>query len=353
VEAAGYGVLAVSAPDTGTPEDAEAAARAAEIARQQRLLRIGIAFTLPLFILSMGRDLWLAYTGMSHGIPDLGDALTAARTMVMPGMTLPDSPLNILFWDGWLFVFGLLAAPVQFIVGRQYVVGAWKALKNRTANMDTLIALGSGAAFIYSIGVLVDDALNRVFARELGIGHHVYFETAAVIITLITLGKLLEARAKGKTSEAIRRLMGLAPRTAVLLDGDSEREVPIETVVLGDVLVVRPGERIPVDGIVIDGRSSVDQAMLTGESLPVDKRVGDVVIGATINKQGRLIIEAQHVGAETALAQIIRLVEQAQASRAPIQRLADRVSAVFVPVVLVLALLTFLGWLIVGLAGFV
>jgi Cu+-exporting ATPase len=353
VEAAGYGVLTISASEAGRAEDAEAAARAAEIAKQRRLLMIGIVFTLPLFILSMGRDLWLAYTGMPHGIPDLGEALHAARTMAMPGMTLPDSPLNILFWDGWMFLFGALAAPVQFIVGRQYVVGAWKAFRNGTASMDTLIALGSGAAFVYSVGVLIDYLLNRVFGLELGIGHHVYFETAAVIITLITLGKLLEARAKGKTSEAIRRLMGLAPRTAVLLEGDREREVPIEAVAPGDVLVVRPGERIPVDGLVIDGRSSVDQSMLTGESLPVEKRVGDEVIGATINKQGRLIIEARRVGAETALAQIVRLVEQAQASRAPIQRLADRVSAVFVPIVLVLALLTFLGWLIIGQVGFV
>src|SRR5690606_24336486 len=184
------------------------------------------------------------------------------------------------------------------------------------------------------------------------IGDHVYFETSAVILTLITLGKLLEARAKGKTSEAIKKLMGLAPRTALLLRGDQEVEVPVDDVVEGDHLVVRPGEKIPLDGIVIEGRSSVDESMLTGESLPVNKSIGSEVIGATINKQGRLIIEVTRTGANTTLAQIIRLVERAQGSKAPIQRVADQVSGVFVPVVIGLALLTLLGWMIIGQVTF-
>jgi Cu+-exporting ATPase len=183
-------------------------------------------------------------------------------------------------------------------------------------------------------------------------GGHVYFETAAVIVTLITLGKLLEARAKGRTSEAIKKLMGLAPKTATLLRDGQEVQAAIDDVLVGDVLVVRPGERIPVDGVVIEGRSAVDESMLTGESLPVNKNAGSAVIGATVNKQGRLVVEATRVGAQTALAQIVRLVEQAQGSKAPIQRVADQVSAVFVPIVIGLAVLTFLGWLVIGQIGF-
>ncbi|MFZ4816923.1 MAG: copper-translocating P-type ATPase, partial [Phototrophicaceae bacterium] len=244
---------------------------------------------------------------------------------------------------------GLLATPVQIIVGRQYIVGAYKAARNRSANMDTLIAMGSLAAYLYSVVVLV----GIVFGASDVIGGHVYFETAAVILTLITLGKWLEARAKGRTSAAIKTLMGLAPKTATLLRDGQEVEISVDDLVVGDVLLVRPGARIPVDGVVIEGRSSVDEAMLTGESLPVNKSVGNEVIGATVNKQGRLVIEVHKVGAQTALAQIVRLVEQAQGSKAPIQRVADTVSGVFVPVVLGLAALTFFGWLFIGQAGFV
>src|SRR5690606_33841844 len=185
-----------------------------------------------------------------------------------------------LLWQGWPFIFFLLATPVQFIVGRQYIVGAYKAARNRTANMDTLIAMGSMAAYLYSVVVL----LGMIFGLSGAIGDHVYFETSAVILTLITLGKLLEARAKGRTSEAIKKLMGLAPRTATLLRGTEEVEVPVDELVVGDIVVVRPGERVPVDGVVIEGRSSVDESMLTGESLPVSKQVGSEVIGATVNK---------------------------------------------------------------------
>lgn len=335
IEAAGYGVLDLSS--AAAPEDAERAARQAEIDRQQRMVLIGALFTIPLFLLSMGRDLYMSsFMGSSMG------------NMILSGaMSGPTPALDWLLWSGFPFVFFLLATPVQLIVGRQYTVGAWKATRNGTTGMDTLIALGSWAAYIYSVVVLLGIVFNVA-----EVGAHVYFETAAVILTLITLGKLLEARAKGRTSEAIKKLMGLAPKTATLLRGNDEIEVAIDDVVVGDLLVVRPGERVPVDGMVVEGRSSVDESMLTGESLPINKETGSTVIGATINKQGRLVIEAQKVGAETALAQIVRLVEQAQGSKAPIQRVADQVSGVFVPVVLVLALLTFLGWLVIGQIGF-
>jgi Cu+-exporting ATPase len=338
VENAGYGVLDLSSVEA--PEDAERAARQAEINRQRRLVLVGALFTIPLFILSMARDLVMASAVSAAGAVMTGHAMDMTR-YVNPALTW-------LLWSGWPFVFGLLATPVQILLGRQYIVGAYKAARNRTANMDTLIALGSSAAYLYSLAVLV----GLVFGLSEIIGDHVYFETAAVILALITLGKLLEARAKGRTSEAIKSLMGLSPKLATLLRDGQEVEVKIDDVMVGDVLVVKPGERIPVDGVVIEGRSTVDESMLTGESLPVNKAVGSKVIGATVNKQGRLVMEATAVGAQTALAQIIRLVEQAQGSKAPIQRIADQVSSVFVPVVLVLALLTFLGWLLIGQAGF-
>jgi P-type Cu+ transporter len=321
VENAGYGVVDLSGVDA--PEDAERAARDAEIKRQERLVRIGVIFSLPLVILSMSRH-------FMHQIPFIMD-------------TFP-----WLMWHGWPVVFFLLATPVMIILGRQYFEGAYKSARNRTTNMDTLVALGSSAAYLYSVAVLIGILFNNT--RLLGTDE--YFESAAVILTLITLGKLLEARAKGRTSEAIKKLIGLAPKTATLLRDDQEIAVAVDDLVAGDRVVVRPGERVPVDGVVIEGRSTIDESMLTGESLPVNKQVGSEVIGATINKQGRLVVEATHVGAQTALAQIIRLVEQAQGSKAPIQRVADQVSSVFVPVVLVLALLTFLGWLVIGQVSF-
>jgi Cu+-exporting ATPase len=226
-----------------------------------------------------------------------------------------------------------LAAPVQFYVGWQYYIGAFKALRNRSANMDVLIAMGSSAAFFYSLPI--------TFGWLAG---HVYYETAAVIITLIKLGKFLEARAKGRTSEAIKKLMGLRAKTARVVRAGNENEVPVDDVQVGDVILVKPGETIPVDGVIIEGRSSVDESMLTGESLPVEKKQGDPVIGATLNKLGLLKFEATKVGKETALAQIIKLVEDAQGSKAPIQKLADQVSAIFVPIVIVIALLTFAAW---------
>ncbi len=321
VENAGYGVVNLS--DADAPEDAERAVREAEIKRQERLVLIGAIFSIPLVILSMSRH-------FMHQIPVIMD-------------TFP-----WLMWAGWPVIFFLLATPVMLLLGRQYFVGAYKAARNGTTNMDTLVALGASAAYGYSVAVLIGILLDNTAL----LGTAEYFETAAVILTLITLGKLLEARAKGRTSAAIKQLMGLAPKTATLLRNNEEVEVAVADLLVGDRVVVRPGERIPVDGLVIEGRSAVDESMLTGESLPVNKIVGSDVIGATVNKQGRLVVEAMHVGAETALAQIIRLVEQAQGSKAPIQRVADQVSSVFVPIVLVLALLTFLGWLFIGQVGF-
>jgi len=317
VEKSGYGVIDLSADDA--PEDAEAQARQAEIDRQQRLIAIGTVFTLPLFALSMLRHLM-------HNIGWIAE-------------TFP-----WLMWGGWPFVFGALATPVVALLGRQYIVGAYKSLRNGTANMDVLVAMGSLAAYLYSLGALVAILAGRVSPQA----NAEYFETAAVILTLITVGKFLEARAKGRTSAAIKKLIGLTPKTALVMRNGTEQTVSIEAVVPGDRVIVKPGERIPVDGVVIEGRSAVDEAMLTGESLPVNKTAGSEVIGATINKQGRLVIEATHIGSETALAQIVRLVQQAQGSKAPIQRVADRVSGVFVPIVIALASLTFIGWLIAG-----
>jgi Cu+-exporting ATPase len=265
----------------------------------------------------------------------------------MAGMPADASFFSFLGWAGWPFVFFALATPVQFIVGRQYIVGAYKSLRSGVANMDVLIALGSLAAYFYSLFVLV-----AILTGALPDDTHVYFETAAVILVLITFGKWLEARAKGHTSDAIRKLMTLTPPTALLLRGDAEIETPVDDLIAGDRVVVRPGGRVPLDGVVEAGQSSVDESMLTGESLPVSKEAGSEVIGGTINKSGRLIVKVTRTGEQTTLAQIIKLVEQAQGSKAPIQRIADQVSSVFVPIVLVLAALTFVGWLTLGGADF-
>ncbi len=291
-------------------EDVERAAREAEIRDQTRKFWVGAALTLPLFLLSMGRDFGLL-GAWAH------------------------QP-----WVNWLFL--ALATPVQFYVGYDYYVGGFKSLRAGSANMDVLVAMGSSAAYFYSLAVLLLP----------GVGGHVYFETSAMIITLIKLGKMLEARAKGRTSEAMKKLMGLRPKTARVVRDGVERDIPVESVALGDVVVVRPGERMPVDGVVIEGHSAVDESLLTGESLPVDKKPGQEVIGGTINREGLLKFEATRVGAQTALAQIIRMVEEAQGSKAPIQRLADRVSAVFVPAVILAAAVTFLAWLLIGGVGF-
>jgi P-type Cu+ transporter len=318
----------------GEVEDAEQLAREKEIAHQRHLLIVGLIFTLPLFLLSMSRDI-------VHNVESFHDFLP-----------------QVYHWPylDWLFL--ILATPVQFYVGWQYYVGAYKALRNKSANMDVLIALGSTVAFVYSAVVLLLDKLAHY-----SVGH-LYFETAAVIVTLIVLGKFLEARAKGRTSEAIKKLMGLQAKTARVvraarpsrsgtrvpgINGDpgragAEQDIPVEEVLVGDQVIVRPGEKFPVDGVVIEGASSVDESMLTGESLPVEKRPGHKVIGATLNKQGLIKFEATKVGKETALAQIVRLVQEAQGSKAPVQRLADQVSSIFVPVVIGIAALTFVAW---------
>ena len=300
IEKAGYG--AIISEKSEEDEDAEKSARQAEIRDQTRKFFIGVVFALPLFALSMLRDFNLV-GAWSH------------------------AP-----WVNWLFAF--LATPVQFYTGWDYYVGGFKSIRNKSANMDVLIALGSSVAYFYSLTVLLFPSA----------GQHVYFETAAVIITLIKLGKLLEARTKGKTGNAIRKLIGLQPKTAFIVEGGQEKEIPLSKVEKEMVVVVRPGERIPVDGTIIEGQSAVDESMLTGEPLPVDKKVKDTVVGGTINGEGLLKFRATKVGQETALAQIIRLVQEAQGSKAPIQALADRVASVFVPGVILIALITFGVW---------
>ncbi|MDP2965142.1 MAG: heavy metal translocating P-type ATPase [Pelolinea sp.] len=283
-------------------EDAEAKAREVEINKQQKLLILGIVFTLPLFLMSMGRDLGI----------------------------IPEA-VGMQSWYNWVML--ALASPVQFIVGWQYYEGAYKAIRSGSANMDVLVALGSSVAYFYSLPIVF------------GLFHaHVYLETGAVIITLIRLGKFLEARAKGKTSEAIKKLLSLKAKTATLLKDGKELEVPVEEIKVGDILIVKPGEKIPVDGVVTDGFTAIDESMLTGESLPVEKKIGDQVIGSTLNKMGMIRFEATRVGKETALAQIVKLVEEAQGSKAPIQKLADQVSAIFVPIVILVAAATFVAW---------
>lgn len=242
-----------------------------------------------------------------------------------------------LFMNPWFQL--VLATPVQFVIGWHFYVGAYKALRNGSANMDVLVALGTSAAYFYSLYLTIE---------SIGMpAHHrvdMYYETSSVLITLILLGKLFEALAKGRSSEAIRSLMKLQAKTALVIRDGQEVRVPAEEVTIGDICIVKPGEKVPVDGEVVDGQSAVDESMLTGESLPVDKRAGDAVYGATVNKNGMLKIRATRIGKETALSQIIRVVEQAQGSKAPIQRVADRISGIFVPIVVGIAVATFLVW---------
>jgi P-type Cu+ transporter len=308
----GYGVVQQG---SGELQDSEKLARQQEARRQGQTFIVGALLTLPLLLLSMGRDLAL-----------LGHWAHAP-------------------WVNWLFL--TLATPVQFYVGADYYRGGYKALRNRSANMDVLIAMGSSAAYFYSVAVTA--ALTVGYDAW---GTHVYFETAALIITLIKLGKLIEARAKVRTSESIRKLMQLQPSTARIIEGDLERELPIAEVKVGQLVVVRPGERLPVDGVVTEGQSAIDESMLTGESMPVSKGPGDQVTGGTMNQQGMLRFRATRVGAETALAQVVRLVQEAQGSKAPIQRLADKVAAVFVPTVVLIAMVTLVAWWVVVGQGF-
>jgi len=281
-------------------------APAKEIARLKRLTALSLGIGLPLFVIGFGQGVGWWLSGL-------------------------EEPVNLAFF--------VLATPVQFVAGWRFYHGTWDAFRNRSANMDVLIAIGTTAAWAYSAIVTFLPVLGVPLADQ-----GTYYDTAAVIIGLILLGKYFEELAKGRAGDAIRKLMDLAPRTAHVIREGTEEEVPVELVQVDDRLVVRPGERIPVDGTIVEGSSAIDESMITGESIPVEKRVGDTAIGATINKSGLLTIRATRVGADTTLNQIIKLVEDAQVARAPIQRLADRVASVFVPAVVLIASLTFLVW---------
>jgi len=240
-------------------------------------------------------------------------------------------------------VLGVLTLPVMFYAGRDFFVGAWSAFRHRTADMNTLIATGISAAWIYStVAIMVPGLFPSAELAE------VFYDVTAVVVALVVLGQALEVRAKGRSSEAIKKLIGLQPRTALVIRGDQELQVPVQEVVEGDLVVVRPGERVPVDGEIVAGSSALDESMVTGESLPVEKGVGDTVIGATINKTGSFRFAATKVGKDTVLSQIIQMVEQAQGSKAPIQRVVDRVSSYFTPAVVILAILGFMAWYTFG-----
>ncbi|WP_438298334.1 heavy metal translocating P-type ATPase [Sporosarcina sp. FA15] len=286
-----------------------------EIKKQEKKFIISLILTIPLLWTMVAHFEFLSFIYMPH-----------------------------ILMNPWLQL--AFATPVQFIIGAQFYKGAFNSLRNKSANMDVLVALGTSAAYFYSLYLSIEWMNNgKVGSPEL------YFEASAVIITLIVLGKLFEVRAKGKTSQAIQKLLGLQAKTARVLRGSVEMELPIEEVIVGDTILVKPGERIPVDGEIIEGRSAIDESMITGESIPVDKVAGDKVIGATINKNGSLQITATKVGKDTALAQIVKVVEEAQGSKAEIQRLADKISGIFVPVVVVIAVATFLIWFFIVTPG--
>lgn len=319
IEEAGYGAT-VRARVTSLADayDEQRERQAREYRRQRNKLVFSAALAVPLLLVAM--------------VPPFMTAVPEWLASLV-GVT---SEAGVMLVHKYLML--ALTAPIQFVAGAQFYRGAWGALKQRAGNMDTLIALGTSAAFFYSLAATVVPALQS---------EPVFYETAGLLITFVLLGKFLEARAKGHTSDAIKKLMGLAPKTARVVRGGVEVDLPVEQVVVGDIVVVRPGEKIPVDGVVLEGSSSVDESMLTGESIPVEKSPGDEVVGATINKLGSFKFRATRVGADTALAQIIRLVEQAQGSKAPVQRFADRISAVFVPAVAAVALVTFAVWMFI------
>jgi P-type Cu+ transporter len=303
VAAAGYDLAAAPEPSGSEADERERTAREREQAQLRRRVIVGVVLSTPLLV---------------GGMPDL----------------FPWAPAWL--HNPWLQV--LLATPVQFWVGGAFHAGFLRDLRQRSASMATLVSLGTNAAYVFSLAVTL---WPHVFHAAGGMTH---YETAAVVITLVVLGRWLEARARGRTSEAIRRLVSLAPRTARVLRGADEIDVPTAEVVVGDLIRIRPGERLPVDGILVEGASTVDESMLTGESLPVEKAPGATVSSGTVNRTGSFVFRATRVGRETTLARIVALVEEAQGSRAPIQRLADRVAAVFVPIVLVIAALTFAAW---------
>jgi Cu+-exporting ATPase len=320
VRGAGYDavVKVEKIPGSADTVDVQAEAQAKALAHERFLFIFSLCFAIPTFLISMvppfmtaipmGVSTWLATTfGGSY------DPMMVQKYLAFA-----------------------LATPVQFYAGAQFYRGFWHALKRRSGNMDTLIAIGTSAAYFYSVAATFVPSLES---------QPVFYETAALLITFVLLGKLLEANAKGKTSDAIKKLMGLAAKTARVVRGGEEMDIPVEQVVVGDVIVVRPGEKVPVDGKLVEGSSAVDESMLTGESIPVEKHVGDTVIGATMNKLGSFKFRATKVGSDTALAQIVRLVEDAQGSKAPVQRFADSISAVFVPAVVAASFITFLVWM--------
>ena len=322
IKDAGYDALVVPPAEEVEGEsarDLQKEAQARHTRRQRNLLVFSASLAVPAFLFTM--------------VPPFMDVIP-----VVVAAWLANTVGGA--WDPHMvmkYIGLVLATPVQFIAGAQFYRGFWHALKRRMGNMDTLIAIGTSAAYFYSLAAtfwLVEEP--------------VFYEVAAMLITFVLLGKMLEARAKGRTGDAIKKLMGLAAKTARVVRGGEEIDVPVEQVVAGDIVVVRPGEKIPVDGVVVEGRSSVDESMLTGESIPVEKHEGDTVIGATINKLGSFRFRATKVGKDTALAQIIRLVEEAQGSKAPIQRFADYISSYFVPAVVVIAIVTFVVWLTLG-----
>ena len=321
VKAAGYGASLKGAEKTAASAD-EDALKDRETPVLKRRLLASLGFLLLLMYISMGHTMW--------------------------GWPLPR------FLDGNHVAMGLaqmLLAIIVMVINQKFFVSGFKGLVHRAPNMDTLVALGSGASFVYSTY-----ALFRMTGAQLEGGsdaamawmHEFYFESAAMILTLITVGKMLEARSKGKTTDALKGLMKIAPKTATLLMDGQEKTVPIETVKKGDIFVVRPGENIPVDGVVLEGSSAVDESALTGESIPADKQPGDAVSAATVNQVGFIRCEATRVGEDTTLSQIIRMVSDAAATKAPIAKIADKVSGVFVPVVMGIALLTTLVWLLLG-----
>jgi len=303
---AGAGFTLVLPDASRSAADALEARQAAEIARQRRDFLLGLACTIPLVLLSLAR-----------GTGRLGDGADPA-------------------WLGW--AMALLATPVQFVTGRGFYTGGLRSLRAGGANMDVLVALGSSVAYFHSLAVLLLPGVNGPL----------HFTTAAMIVTLIRLGKLLETRARRRTTDAIRGLLDLAPETARLLRDDVEAVVPVAAVAPGDRVRVRPGDRIPVDGVIESGHAAVDMSTFTGEPLPVDCGPGDKVLGGAIDRDGALVVRATAVGADSALARITRLVERAQEGKAPVQRLADRVAAVFVPVIVAVALITFAAWWILG-----
>ena len=309
VEEVGYQVLEVREEDI---VEKERLAREAELLRLKRKFIIGAILLAPILILMYGAPLLEKWIGLSKEVN--------------------------------FFLQFLISTPVQFWVGWQFYVGFWKAVRHKTSDMNTLIAVGTSAAYLYS---LIATFVPHLFMVK-GVMLDVYFDTSAAIIVLILLGRVLEARAKGKTSEAIKKLIGLQPKTARVVRNGNELEIRVEEVTLGDVVLVRPGEKIPVDGIVREGYSSVDESMVTGESIPVEKKVGDPVIGATINKTGTFKFEATKVGKDTVLSQIVRLVQEAQGSKPPIARMVDVIASYFVPIVILIAIVTFIVWYFFG-----